>query len=90
MFYNFFQLEARKKGEKMIVSKGATVSLEPHEFGWRDAMDIVVKWRQFSEPNDQVYQNAATVRKFLPRLAEILATELASAIAAVTLARHCC
>ena len=47
------QLEARKNGEKIIVSKGATVSQEPHEFGWRDAMDIVVKWRQFSEPNDQ-------------------------------------
>jgi hypothetical protein len=25
-----------------------------HQFGWRDAMDIVVKWRQLSEPNDQV------------------------------------
>ena len=22
--------------------------------GWRDAMDLVVKWRQLSEPNDQV------------------------------------
>lgn len=25
-----------------------------HRFGWRDAMDIVVKWRQLAEPNDQV------------------------------------
>ena len=25
-----------------------------HAAGWRDAMDIVVKWRQFAEPNDQV------------------------------------
>jgi tetratricopeptide (TPR) repeat protein len=27
----------------------------PHEFGWRDLMDIAVKWRQFSEPNDPVF-----------------------------------
>jgi hypothetical protein len=25
-----------------------------HPFGWRDAMDIIVKWRQLCEPNDQV------------------------------------
>ena len=25
-----------------------------HQFGWRDAMDIVVKWRQLAEPADQV------------------------------------
>jgi hypothetical protein len=25
-----------------------------HAFGWRDAMDILVRWRQLSEPNDQV------------------------------------
>lgn len=25
-----------------------------HEFCWRDAMDVVVRWRQLSEPNDQV------------------------------------
>ena len=25
-----------------------------HEFTWRDAMDIPVRWRQLSEPNDQV------------------------------------
>eukprot|EP00891_Asterochloris_glomerata_P001301 jgi/Astpho2/1301/fgenesh1_pg.00024_%23_11_t len=24
-----------------------------HEFCWRDAMDVVVRWRQLSEPNDQ-------------------------------------
>ena len=28
---------------------------EAHEFGWRDLMDIAVKWRQFSEPNDPVF-----------------------------------
>ncbi len=44
---------------------GRVVHVEPgggsgnprvHEFGWRDAMDVVVKWRQLSEPNDQVLQ----------------------------------
>lgn len=34
--------------------KGASGCAEPHAFGWRDAMDIIVKWRQLSEPNDQV------------------------------------
>jgi hypothetical protein len=27
---------------------------QQHRFGWRDAMDLVVKWRQLSEPGDQV------------------------------------
>ena len=22
--------------------------------GWRDAMDVIVRWRQLAEPNDQV------------------------------------
>ena len=48
------QLEARARGEAVMVSAGATGSLQEHEFGWRDAMDIIVKWRQISEPNDQV------------------------------------
>ena len=26
-----------------------------HEFGWRDFVDISVKWRQVSEPNDPVF-----------------------------------
>lgn len=47
------QVEARKQGRTVTVSVGATASKEPHPFGWRDAMDIVVKWRQLSEPNDQ-------------------------------------
>lgn len=25
-----------------------------HPFAWRDAMDMLVKWRQLAEPNDQV------------------------------------
>lgn len=25
-----------------------------HAFGWRDAMEVIVRWRQLAEPNDQV------------------------------------
>ena len=32
---------------------GASGSTQAHLFGWRDAMDIAVKWRQLAEPNDQ-------------------------------------
>jgi hypothetical protein len=28
---------------------------KPHDFGWRDFIDISVKWRQISEPNDPVF-----------------------------------
>eukprot|EP00775_Hariotina_reticulata_P011921 gene11921-12065_t len=36
-----------------------------HLFGWRDAMDIVVKWRQLSEPADQVvWVDLLTQREF--------------------------
>ncbi|KAF8058901.1 SRFR1 [Scenedesmus sp. PABB004] len=36
-----------------------------HLFGWRDAMDIVVKWRQLSEPADQVvWVDRLTRREF--------------------------
>lgn len=48
------QLVARRGGKTFWVSEGATGDPETHAFGWRDAMDIVVKWRQLSEPNDQV------------------------------------
>jgi len=36
-----------------------------HTFGWRDAMDILVKWRQLAEPNDQVvWVDLLTRREF--------------------------
>uniref|UniRef100_A0A383VVQ9 Uncharacterized protein n=1 Tax=Tetradesmus obliquus TaxID=3088 RepID=A0A383VVQ9_TETOB len=36
-----------------------------HLFGWRDAMDIVVKWRQLAEPADQVvWVDLLTPREF--------------------------
>ena len=45
----------RKAGKPLLVAQSvpaAAGTLIP--FGWRDAMDIIVKWRQLSEPNDQV------------------------------------
>ncbi|KAK9791186.1 hypothetical protein WJX73_002593 [Symbiochloris irregularis] len=44
----------RRGGRGVTVQRGASGRDDPHPFGWRDAMDIVVKWRQLSEPNDQV------------------------------------
>lgn len=43
----------------MVDSRGASqggfeARQGQHEFSWRDAMDIPVRWRQLSEPNDQV------------------------------------
>ncbi len=37
-----------------VGSSGRSGAQGQHPFGWRDAMDIVVKWRQLAEPNDQV------------------------------------
>ena len=47
-------MDARKAGDPLQAPSGASSSKEAHPFGWRDAMDIIVKWRQLSEPNDQV------------------------------------
>ena len=38
---------------KLRVEAGASGEAQAHDFGWRDAMDVLVKWRQLSEPNDQ-------------------------------------
>lgn len=43
----------------MVESKGASTGGHgalkgQHPFSWRDFMDIPVRWRQLSEPNDQV------------------------------------
>ena len=48
------QKSLRSKGEDIIVREGASGIQEAHTFRWRDAMDIIVKWRQLAEPNDQV------------------------------------
>eukprot|EP01025_Chloroclados_australasicus_P065321 TRINITY_DN8909_c0_g1_i1.p1 TRINITY_DN8909_c0_g1~~TRINITY_DN8909_c0_g1_i1.p1 ORF type:complete len:560 (-),score=86.15 TRINITY_DN8909_c0_g1_i1:448-2106(-) len=52
-------LSARAEGKTQYVpSEGSsardTKKGSKQEFGWRDAMDIIVKWRQIAEPNDQV------------------------------------
>jgi hypothetical protein len=50
-------LAARRAGRQHWVrsegSSGQGGVAGRHLFGWRDAMDIVVKWRQLAEPNDQ-------------------------------------
>jgi len=38
-----------------VSGKGSSVHLTPHEFGWRDMMDIALRWRQHSEYNDPVF-----------------------------------
>ncbi|GAX83792.1 hypothetical protein CEUSTIGMA_g11217.t1 [Chlamydomonas eustigma] len=62
-------LAARRSGNTVWVrSEGSSVQAGAsgrHQFGWRDAMDIVVKWRQLSEPNDQVvWVDLLTRREF--------------------------
>ena len=52
-------VEAKRSGEPhpRVLGRGATShgkAGEDHDFGWRDALDILVKWRQLSEPNDPV------------------------------------
>ncbi|KAL3145349.1 hypothetical protein ABBQ38_001606 [Trebouxia sp. C0009 RCD-2024] len=50
----------RQAGRKVMVDTGGAsgggfdARSGQHEFSWRDAMDIPVRWRQLSEPNDQV------------------------------------
>ncbi|GLC64956.1 hypothetical protein PLESTF_000225900 [Pleodorina starrii] len=60
---------ARRAGRQHWVrsegSSGQAGSAGRHLFGWRDAMDIVVKWRQLCEPNDQVvWVDLLTRREF--------------------------
>lgn len=63
-------LSSKKAGnhEIWIQSQGSTAQAGAsgrHQFGWRDAMDIIVKWRQLSEPNDQViWVDLLTRREF--------------------------
>ncbi|GAB4814575.1 hypothetical protein N2152v2_001621 [Parachlorella kessleri] len=54
-------VEDRRAGRKSwVANAGASVSAKAadrakgrHLFGWRDAMDVIVRWRQLAEPNDQ-------------------------------------
>ena len=60
-------LEARKNGTRLFVSSrgssGGKGKDGTHRFHWRDAMDIIVKWRQLSEPNDQVTRSLSHIRE---------------------------
>lgn len=47
------QVAERAAGREVTVRAGASSSVHSHPFGWRDAMDIAVNWRQLAEPNDQ-------------------------------------
>jgi len=38
-----------------VNGKSASLKTTPHEFGWRDWMDIAVRWRQNAELNDPVF-----------------------------------
>ena len=60
------QVASAKAGQQVHAPKGASGSTEAHLYGWRDAMDIIVRWRQLSEPNDQVSVHMTTVFLMLP------------------------
>lgn len=61
------QVAERQAGRKIMVDTGGAsgggfdARKGQHEFSWRDAMDIPVRWRQLSEPNDQVWYAAYRV-----------------------------
>ena len=58
--YRCVQVRERQAGRHVMVDSGGAsrggfdARKGQHEFSWRDAMDIPVRWRQLSEPNDQV------------------------------------
>lgn len=67
------QLAADKREGRptLVDNAGASVSARRHsrsgrhEMGWRDAMDVIVRWRQLAEPNDQViWVDLLTEREF--------------------------
>jgi hypothetical protein len=43
------------RGINQVDGKSSSGNCHPHEFGWRDLYDILIKWRQYSEPNDPVW-----------------------------------
>lgn len=38
-----------RKGETLVEGKASSGIKTPHDFGWRDLYDILIKWRQYSE-----------------------------------------
>ena len=79
------QVASAKAGQPVHAPKGASGSTEAHLFGWRDAMDIIVKWRQLSEPNDQASVIAATC---VAMLSDICITSAADMVPALRTQRH--
>lgn len=58
---SLLQAADRRAGRPSLAkNSGASVTAKSldkqgsHPFGWRDTMDIIVRWRQLAEPNDQV------------------------------------
>lgn len=49
------QANANNASNSKVDGKSSSKDRKPHNFGWRDMYDIVVKWRQYSEPNDPVW-----------------------------------
>lgn len=41
--------------EDPLLVTGGSSNAEAHVFDWRDAFDVLVLWRQLSEPNDPVW-----------------------------------
>lgn len=48
------QLKKAIEGEYIVPGTWSSSKREEHAFYWRDLYDIIVRWRQFSEPNDPV------------------------------------
>eukprot|EP00002_Diphylleia_rotans_P011528 TRINITY_DN2276_c0_g1_i5.p1 TRINITY_DN2276_c0_g1~~TRINITY_DN2276_c0_g1_i5.p1 ORF type:complete len:721 (+),score=162.18 TRINITY_DN2276_c0_g1_i5:58-2220(+) len=42
-------------GDYQASGKTSSYDNKPHPFGYRDFLDVGIKWRQFSEPNDSVW-----------------------------------
>eukprot|EP01126_Amoeba_proteus_P048813 TRINITY_DN5665_c0_g3_i7.p1 TRINITY_DN5665_c0_g3~~TRINITY_DN5665_c0_g3_i7.p1 ORF type:complete len:397 (+),score=66.41 TRINITY_DN5665_c0_g3_i7:136-1326(+) len=42
-------------GKITVQGSGSSFTKAVHPFGWRDLYDIIVRWRQISEPNDPVW-----------------------------------
>jgi len=60
---------------------------KPHDFGWRDFVDISIKWRQISEPNDPVFWSLSL--PLAPALV-LLRTHALSVTAAATIGAAQC
>lgn len=63
------QVADRRRGVTYTVADGGASGSRTtggsHAFGWRDAMDVAVRWRQLAEPHDQVvWVDLLTRREF--------------------------